>query len=57
LQELTTRKFHHASSDALAALAATWVRASYPRSVAKPTDILKAETGDSPRHFVSLRNA
>ena len=31
LQELTTLKFHHASSDALAALAAAWVRASYPR--------------------------
>jgi hypothetical protein len=54
---LTTLKFHHASSDAPAALVATWIRASYPWSVEKPTSILARTTAGLPRHFVSLRNA
>jgi len=53
---LTTLKFFHVSSNALAALAAR-LAASYPRVVTKPTDILGPEAEGSPRHFVSLRNA
>src|SRR5207253_11129180 len=51
LQKLTTLKFFHVSSDAPAALVATW------GSVVKPTSIVGREAEVSPRHFVSVRNA